>query len=387
MKLEHKLTQKLEQKLHLSLKVQHVLKLLQLNSLELMTELREIVDGNPLLELEGEDYKLIDEDNIETPEEENYESKSDTPYFPKHYNPDFDGWDFERLEGPQPSFEEMLRNFAFYILEDDEFKIFEILMDNMNEFGLLKRPIEEISREVAVNERNIRRVIKKLRDSGFDGLFAENLEELKELGEEIVLPSSGYNDGNPIVYIEPELYIDFVDNRFIVTAKDYGLAIRVDEVYRELLKNGKDEAGKFLKKKFQEAEFYVNALEKRRSTLITIGEELVRTNPDFLLGYSKTLRPLKMTDIAEKLDVVVSTISRAVKGKFVQTPIGTFPLRYFFGSEQSREQAMEIIAELLKENPKLSDSAIAKKLNERGIKIARRTVNKYRNVLLKKGDL
>ena len=104
-------------------------------------------------------------------------------------------------------------------------------------------------------------------------------------------------------------------------------------------------------------------------------------NAVFLLNRGDKIRPLKMNEIADKLGVVVSTVSRAVKGKFIQTPAGTFPLRYFFGNLQEKEQALEIIAEIVRNNEEISDSRLVNELNNRGISIARRTVNKYRNLL------
>ncbi|OAA31096.1 RNA polymerase subunit sigma-54 [Kosmotoga arenicorallina S304] len=385
MKLGHNLTQRLEQKLKLSLKVQQALRLLQFNCLELKSELNEIVEENPLLELERDEYELIPEERAEEPEED-YNSGMDYNIYMREIRDDFQGWDFERIEGPKPSFEEILSDLAYYLLDSAEYEVFEALKENMDGRGILKKNLQEISKDYGFQPKLIKKVISQIREAGFEGIFSENLEEMKKLRGDNLFPTSGYEDGMPIKYIEPDLYIDFNDGNFIVSVRDYGLKIKIDEAYKNCLQEQNSEAGKYLNEKLQEAKFYINALEKRRSILFNIGRELVKKNSAFFLGQKKRLIPLKMTEIAEKSDVVVSTVSRAVKGKYVQTPVGTFTMRYFFGSEQTRQNAMEVIAELVKENPGLSDSKIAKILHQRGIKIARRTVNKYRRMLFSGED-
>ena len=146
MKLSHNLTQRLEQKLKLSLKVQQALKLLQFNCLELKSELNGIVEENPLLELERDEYELIPEESAEE-KEEDYDTRMDYNIYMREIRDDFQGWDFERIEGPQPSFEEMLSNLAYYLLEDAEFQAFETLKENMDEKGILKKKLKEIASE------------------------------------------------------------------------------------------------------------------------------------------------------------------------------------------------------------------------------------------------
>ncbi|KUK84322.1 MAG: DNA-directed RNA polymerase specialized sigma subunit, sigma24 [Mesotoga infera] len=157
--------------------------------------------------------------------------------------------------------------------------------------------------------------------------------------------------------------------------------MNVDESYEEILERGEKAARKYLEDKLEEAKFYMTALERRKTTLITIGNEIVMRNAPFLLKTSDKIRPLKMNSIADKIGVVVSTVSRAVKDKFVQTPVGTFPIRYFFGNAQEKEQALEVIAEIVREDPEISDAQLVIELKNRDICIARRTVNKYRNQL------
>ena len=379
MNLNHEISQRLEQKLGLSIKAQQALKILQLNSMELNTELSGLIEANPLLELERDDYELAGE--AEGPIEDDYDPESGYSIYMKNDSFDREGWDFERLEAPEEPFSRILEDFSYYVLDDEEYELFKFLIQEMNELGLLDKPIVEIEKENRLEPEALRNIVEKLRNFGFDGIFAENVEELKSLNIERAFPASGFEDGRPVFYIEPDMYIELIDNKFVVNVRNYGLVINVRDCYQELLVKGDEATIKYLNSKLEEATFYVSALERRRNTLLTIGNEIVLLNASFLSGVTKTLNPLKMSSVADILGVGVSTISRAVKGKFALTPAGTFPLRYFFGNVHEKNQAMEIMVELLKDDPGLSDSKIAEILKERGVSLARRTVNKYRNIL------
>lgn len=379
MKLDHKLTNKLEQKLGLSIKAQQALKILQLNSLELSSELSELIEANPLLELERDDYELSG--GSSEPLEDNYGPESGYNIYMKGESKFKEGWDFERIEAPMPPFQSVLNDFAYYVLSDEEYKIFEFLLQEMNDLGLLEKPLDKVAEENGTTVNALENIVQKLRHFGFDGVFAESVEELKELDIERTFPSSGFEDGKPVFYIEPDIYIEFIEGKFIVNVRNYGLLINIPECYENLFADGDKTTKKYLDGKLDEAKFYVSALERRRNTLLTIGNEIVMTSSGFLSGTTKKMNPLKMSYIAEILGVGVSTVSRAVKDKFIQTPVGTFPLRYFFGNVHEKNQAMEMITELVKENPGISDSKITRILKEKGIKVARRTVNKYRNML------
>jgi RNA polymerase sigma-54 factor len=390
MELGHEVSQKLEQRLGLSLRSQQALKLLQLNSLEITAELEEIVQANPLLEIRREDYDLIEdreEENKRSSDEENTEDSDsfsqpiDYSIYMKSDNTDREGWDFDRLESQPPTFREILGDFAFYVLEDSQLRLFELLLDNMNDYGLLTSHLSSIASDGQCSVEDLKVIINIIRDGGFDGVFASDRAELDSLIGEGLYPSSGYNDGAFVRYVEPDIYIDFLDEKFVVTVRDYSLVMNVDDAYKDILDHGEKDAKQYLEEKLEEAEFYIGSLERRKATLLTIGNEIVMKNAAYLLKNDNRIKPLKMNEIAEKIGVVVSTVSRAVKGKFIQTTVGTFPLRYFFGNLQEKEQAQEIIAEIIKANQEISDSQLVLELETRGISIARRTVNKYRNLL------
>ena len=238
MELNHNVSQRLEQKLGLSLKAQQALKLLQLNSMEITAELEEIVQANPLLEMKREDYELIEgksdlesspEDEENTEDGDLYSLPENNSIYMKPESTDRDGWDFDRIEAQQPTFREILRDFAFYILDDDLFSLFEILLDYMDDLGMLTEDLEKIARENHCSVDGLSSVISTMRDGGFDGIFASSREEIEALLGPGLFPSSGYSDGAFVRYVEPDLYIEFIDEKFIVTVRDYSLVLSVDE--------------------------------------------------------------------------------------------------------------------------------------------------------------
>ena len=148
-----------------------------------------------------------------------------------------------------------------------------------------------------------------------------------------------------------------------------------------------------LKEKLQAANWLLSAIEQRRATLIKVTRAIINHQREFLDKGPEFIHPLKMEQIAELVGVHVTTVSRAVDDKWVQTPRGLFPLRRFFGGgtknqetgedvawETIRQKLLEIIASEDKKAP-LSDEDIMGKFTEAGLKIARRTVTKYREAL------
>ena len=149
---------------------------------------------------------------------------------------------------------------------------------------------------------------------------------------------------------------------------------------------------KFLREKFESAKWFIACIQQRRETLMKIMRAIVERQYEFFERGPKFLRPMIYKDIAEEIMMDISTISRVVNGKYVQSPMGVHELKYFFsegvttdsGEEVSnkhiKERLKEIIDEEDKNNP-LSDDRLAEILNEEGIHIARRTVAKYREQL------
>ena len=148
----------------------------------------------------------------------------------------------------------------------------------------------------------------------------------------------------------------------------------------------------FVAEKVQRAKNFIYWIEQRESTLVRVTRAILEEQMDFFRNGPKYLKPLILKDIAQKLDLHESTISRITSSKYVQTPLGVFQLKYFFSNTilafGNREYSSTSIKEMVKDivldeksKRQLSDAKIAELLSQRGIKIARRTVAKYRKEL------
>ncbi len=193
-------------------------------------------------------------------------------------------------------------------------------------------------------------------------------------------------------YIRPDVVVEKVDGRYEVRVESsYYPRLKLRSEYRSLLagRKGDTETRKFLRSKFQDAEFLMKALAMRENTLQRIATEIVVLQEGFLEQGIEHLRPLRLQDVAERLGMHLSTVSRAISGKYIQTPRGIFEIKFFFpggasrqdGTSESRNSVIARLKELIAKEEKrrpLSDEQLAAELKKQGIAISRRTVTKYR---------
>ena len=150
--------------------------------------------------------------------------------------------------------------------------------------------------------------------------------------------------------------------------------------------------GNFLKSKFESARWFINSINQRRQTMLGVMQAIVGQQAEFFRHGEGNLRPMILKDIAEIIKMDISTISRVVNGKYVQTDFGVYELKHFFseglstdsGEDVSNKEVKSIIDSIIAEEDKkkpLSDQRIATMLEEKGFQIARRTVTKYREQL------
>ena len=198
-------------------------------------------------------------------------------------------------------------------------------------------------------------------------------------------------------YIVPDIVVERTDSDDYEArlVDDWIPTIRISKRYLELYKSkGLDEAAREkLRKSLQSAQWLVSAVEQRRNTLLKVTRAIINHQRAFLDFGPEHIQPLKMQQIADQVKVHVTTVSRAVDDKWVQTPRGVFPLKRFFGGGKKNDQTHEEVAyEVMKQkllelvgnedkaNP-LSDEELVARLNEAGYPVARRTVTKYRKML------
>jgi RNA polymerase sigma-54 factor len=170
--------------------------------------------------------------------------------------------------------------------------------------------------------------------------------------------------------------------------------VRISKHYRQLIESPDtpEETKSYIREKIRAGVFMIKSIEQRQQTIRNIAMEIVAVQRDFFEHGVSHLRPLVMSAISEKLGVHETTVSRAIAGKYVQTPRGVFELKYFFnpgyrtegGESVSNKTIKDLIQQLVDEedlNVPLSDQAITDQLKARGLKVARRTIAKYREEL------
>ena len=201
--------------------------------------------------------------------------------------------------------------------------------------------------------------------------------------------------------ITPDFIIEKDEDNFIITLNDRSVpSVTLSKNYLEMLasnKRGKKskrekETYKFLREKFESAKWFIACIQQRRDTLMKIMQAILEKQYEFFDKGSRFLRPMIYKDIADEIQMDISTISRVVNGKYVQSPQGVHELKYFFseglstdsGEDISNKHIKEILKEIIDNEDKkipFSDDKLAEMLNEKGIHIARRTVAKYREQL------
>jgi len=216
-------------------------------------------------------------------------------------------------------------------------------------------------------------------------------------------------------YITPDFTVRFVDGEFIITLNGRNAPdLHISRHYRKMLeklraqkkrekkkkakakaKGKKDidkETKQFLKNKFDSARWFINSINQRRHTMTLVMDAIVQLQEDFFRYGEGNLKPMILQDIAEIIDMDISTVSRVVNGKYVQSEFGVYELKYFFsegletvdGDEVSNKEVKAVLQQIVDAEDKTSpysDQKLADKLEEKGFKIARRTVSKYRKHL------
>ncbi len=240
-----------------------------------------------------------------------------------------------------------------------------------------------------LQQRRIPKIAKKMR------IEPERVEELKELLATLnPWPGLEY-ESEPTQYIAADLVVEKDGNCFTVSLTNESVpALRVNGMYKEISKDRAiaREDRSFVRDKMESAKWLIRNIEQRQQTILRIGMAIMEVQEDFLRHGVQKIRPLTLQEIAGKVGVHEATVSRATRGKYVQTPQGLFELKYFFspglqrasGESQSSKSVQSVIRDIIDEEDKakpLSDQKIANKLSEQGLKIARRTVTKYREAL------
>ncbi|MBW1635880.1 MAG: RNA polymerase factor sigma-54 [Deltaproteobacteria bacterium] len=197
-------------------------------------------------------------------------------------------------------------------------------------------------------------------------------------------------------YIVPDVYVEKIDGEYVIRLNDDDLPrLKLSTHYQELLKDGQKmekSSRHYISEKLRNADWFIKSLYQRQRTIYKVMESLLRFQHDFFEHGPRHLRPLILKDVADDIEMHESTVSRVTSNKYVHTPQGIYELKYFFSTAIPRTDGDALAAESVKVRIKrmieeedqakpLSDNSITKKLAAESIKIARRTVAKYRDQL------
>ncbi len=395
----------------------------------------------PELEFEAEIDRLAAMDD----EWKEYFFQDQTSSHARYYQPDEEKQNFleNSITRSETLSEHLLKQLNTSLSAEREKTVGEAIIGNIDENGYLTESLDEIARETETSPDEIAAVLSLIQTFHPSGIGARDLREclLLQLGSrehtdplarEIIsdfMAELGANkypqiaralkttpervqqaaefiatlDPKPgqifstdeIRYITPDIYLEKEDDEYrIVFNREYTPQLRISSRYRRLLSDPAtpEKTKEYIKEKLRGGLWLIKNIRLRQETLHKITEEIVRRQREFLDKGIAFLRPLKMTEIAQIVGIHESTVSRAVANKHIQTHRGTFPLRYFFTSGTATSSGDDISSHHLKriieqmvgaEDPyhPLSDQEIVEKLAAQDIKLARRTVAKYRKIL------
>jgi RNA polymerase sigma-54 factor len=329
-------------------------------------------------------------------------------------------------------------------LSDKQRIVAEELIHNINNDGLLEIELEEVSKNndiplavvkeviemiqyldpVGCGTRSIEEtlvlqsLIRGVHGPILEGIIKNHLMDLKNKRFSKIAEALGVSEDNIISvgkviselnpkpgrlvvvdethYVVPDIFVVKVGPDFIVQVNDDGVPkLRISNLYKQLLSSKKTggEAQDYVQDKLKSAMWLIKSIQNRQKTIYRVAKAIVSRQQDFFKKGPSFLKPMILKDIASEIGMHESTVSRVTNNKYMHTPIGLFELKYFFGSAiGGKDGGIEISNEALKiklkqiienENPlkPLSDQKLAILLSQEDVKIARRTVAKYREVL------
>ena len=340
-------------------------------------------------------------------------------------------------------YKELLFQISLYKLSNQEREVCEFIIYNLDENGYLNIKEKEIVEYLKIKEELFNKCLEKIQQLEPIGVGSRNLSEcliiqirnrnIKDIKLEKIIredldkialfkykyiskkysistekcleyiqiikmlnpkPGKVYNIEKS-VYIQPDVVVEKIHNEFVLSFKDTDIPrIKINNFYKEILlqSNSDEYAKKFIKENLNSAKELIKNIENRKSTILKIAKEIVKSQNDFFEKGTKYIKSMNMKDIAKNLNLHESTISRGVNGKYIMTPFGIFEFKYFFNTAISTDNkegisnrsVKYILKEIIKKEDKynpLSDEKIVEKLKENGMNISRRTVSKYRNEL------
>ncbi len=438
---------RLEQKqtLVMTPRLQQALNILQLPTIELQHLLKKEVEQNPVLEINDERPEVsLEEDTVE--EWEEYFANSDYEFSQEQHRESKKGFAEDLLTYRISLFDYLEKQMDLILEEEVDRNLARFIVGCLDHRGYLCLPMDEIATMQEVSLERVEKIRSLLMDQDPPGCGALSLREaflcqlnnlegegeaskwagqiihkhwgdlttgnLESIRQKFAAGPEAFTRGISIIkrlysepagafvrpqtsYLEPDILIVELEGEFRVVMNDHVFPrLGFNRYYSEILrKEGQSQDVRaFLEKKVKAARWLLRCVEQRRLTLYRIAEILLELQGNFFRQGRKALKPMALRDVAERLNLHVSTVCRATTGKYMQTPFGIYEMKYFFNSgveTAGQGFASVSIKEMIKElvekegNTPLSDQDIAYELREKeGIEISRRTVAKYRQQLM-----
>ncbi|MFZ5986458.1 MAG: RNA polymerase factor sigma-54 [Bacillota bacterium] len=424
------------QQLTLTPKMIEELKVLQMSYIDLLQYIEVQMLENPLLEKEDDeptDFEMLISD---TGKEETNKNE---------YDDQMQKTDFtEYLCKPQTIRQYLLHQAGEFRISREIRKTVCYLIENINDDGYLCTSIDDASRILGISVEKVKKALKIVQKLEPTGVGARNLKEcillqllrrrqlsdsikavvmnyldllaekrFKAISQSLGLtleevenihqiikstdpkPGLSYSQNTTSGYIKPELVVKKIGEKFIVLfSDDSTLNLKLSDYYRKLIRSNEssNETKKYIKSKISKAMEIINAVEQRKKTVLNVASCIIEYQEDFLRKGHMFLKPLTLKVVADKVGLHMSTVSRTVSQKYIQTPWGVYELKFFFSAQLNSNDDKAISANTIKKlihdmiknedksNP-LSDEQIRNLLKKRSIDIARRTVAKYRGEL------
>jgi RNA polymerase sigma-54 factor len=350
---------------------------------------------------------------------------------------------FDSLTAETSLMEALMEQVRETNLTDEQREIAELIVGNIDDYGYLKTTVAELSASTGLPEQKISEVLKIIQTFDPPGVGAGDLREclllqleragrqeslehrivrdfMNELGKRRIPEIARGTDqsieevqaalariarleprpGRAFLpdtdqYVLPEVFVQKSGDDFVVTTNDEQIPhLRISNTYKDLMAQGgnSSEVKDYIREKIRAGKFLIKSLHQRQQTILNIARDIVKRQREFMEKGVSHLKPMNMAQIAEVVGVHETTVSRAVSGKYMETPQGVFEMRSFFtaglhsatGTDVSNASVKDMVAEIFKHEDAarpLADQEVVKMIAEKGVTIARRTVAKYREEL------
>ncbi|MGL5616111.1 MAG: RNA polymerase factor sigma-54 [Sarcina sp.] len=449
MEMNFNLTMSQEQKLVMTQQMQQSIKLLQMSSYDLREYIDKEYAENPVLETNFNDM-----DDGKTKEQDRIDYKELIKYleFDNYGSQSYGDYDEEKVSpfnfiSKEKSLKDFLEDQLIELnLTDRERILTKYIIESLNEKGYLDITLEEIKNEIhedmdeleialqivqglepiGIGARDLKECLliqlrkKRLLNEITEGMVREHLEDIannkyqviakrykistkaaQEYGDVIKKlepkPARGFYTGDEVRFVIPDAEIKNIDGEFFILMNNKVIpSLSINPIYNSILNEKDKDAKDYVKDKMGKAMFLIKSIELRKNTLYKVLEEVLKIQRGFFESGKKELKAMTLKQVAEAINMHESTVSRAIREKYILTSFGTIKIKDLFatavhkgnsGSEDEdvtvsamKKEIETIINEEDKRKP-LSDQAIADSLNEKSFKISRRTVAKYREEL------